>query len=375
MKKIVLMLFMLFVFLPVSANATSIIEDKYQDKWLDSWVWDLGEATQRGGWVQGMVTTKKAIYYWDGSQMKKGEDGKNKVIFDLKYIAKQLQPYGLDNNSAYFSFIMSDMQLKGNDFYISGLMFRDAQYDKKEFRKRDVVGETYSVLIKVTNGVGTLMHASLSKTHTGYNSTGVYDNATGMPNEAPTSYETRELFNPIVHFDRLTPAKFSFSGNDIIMTRHREKADGTEWADIVQVTGKFKGNILYSFNIDELRDRYYYVYGVKSGNTLTVYDDHGVTTVNLKTKKSSYQKLSDEPYLTRPQQRGSKMFFLNEHGFFELYKDKKGKYHSKFIVKPEYIPGAPHIEITFYDWSTARGGVLYMSDWLRPRKFWSIRPM
>lgn len=373
MKKMLLALFATFLFVAPVQAANKFITDTHKDPIVSAGLYYLSKAPQQGAWLQGMVTTKDTIYTWDGSQLNKGVDGVNTNLFELEDMRLQLMPYKLDLNTSYYSFMMSAMELKGNDIYVSGLIFRDAQKDRLKSKGKDVVGQSYTILFKVSpSGKGTLLHVSLSKSHVGIRTGGIWDNATGMPNGAPSPYES-ELFNPIVHFQNVTPAKFSFSGNNVILTRHRENINtGQEWADIIEVTAPFKATRLHSFNVNKNRTTYHYVYGVRNKNILTVYDELGVATRNLTTKKVTYEKLSDKPFLTRPQQRGGKMFFLNDTGFMNLYKDAKGKYHAKYLIRPEKISGKPHIEITHYDWNIARGGVLYLSDWLRPRYFWSL---
>lgn len=376
MKKLLFALLITFLFMAPVQAADNYVTDKYKDRFIGAGLWSLGPATEQGGWIQGMVTTKDYIYYWDASSLKQGKDGTKKTIFELKNLDSQLRPYNLDNNSSYFSFILSTIERKGNDTYVSGLIFKDTQKERLKARGKDIVGQTYTILFKVSKGQGTVMHVSLSKNHLGVSTTGVWDNATGMPGGAPTQYESRMLFNPIIHFDRVTPAKFSFYGDNVILTRHQEDADtGKEWADVIEVTAPYKATKLYTFNVNKDRKTFHYVYGVRNKTNLTIYDELGAATKHLASGRTSYEKLSDKPFLTRPQQRDGKMYFLNEKGFFNLYKDKNNKYHANYLILPEKIPQQPYIEITNYDWSTAKGGVLYLSDWLRPRDFWSLEPI
>ncbi|KGX86677.1 hypothetical protein [Pontibacillus marinus] len=368
-KKIILIMICLVVLVPMSASA-EILYMNYPLPEKDS-------AKKSGAWLQGFITQKDRMVYFYNRKIKELKKGKSRTLYELNNLKDELKPYDLHLNNSINSFILGDMDIKDGDLYVSGLIFRDAQSDRKKLRGQYVVGETYSILFKVNEEEDELLHIGLAKTHLGNdNSYVVHDNATGMPMGEPSEYEDR-YFDPILHFKNISLPRFTFHDDKIVFVQRREIESPYRKVNDILLIQEKRTKRLARVLLDN-RDNYKnpVMLAYIKDDKLIINDDEGYYTQDLKNNHKVLDKLSyivkytsiqsNYPFTDIDYDNG-KVLLIDKMGFMKL----KGKDKVQYIVHSSALDYK--IKVTYFDWN-AEKGVLYTNDFLRRHTFWSFRP-
>ncbi|MED4353960.1 hypothetical protein P9265_16730 [Schinkia azotoformans] len=331
-----------------------IIPSHVNAKGVHAWNWKIGEATEPGAWIQGMWTddANDQIYFYDGTKIKRGKGGQAYEYFDMMKVAPLLKEYGLDTKDSIESIILGRMEMNKGAMYISGLMFSEEWNTDKMWQNRPLFGLTYTVLFKIVKGTPYLMHISEAKHHI----------QTGGRFAEDTREDPR-LDDFFFHFEKVTVPRFSFHGDKVILSRHRD-TETEEFAEIIQVGTKTK--TLFSMKLSPDLSSSIHLLGHIIGDKLYAYHNMSYHIKSLSSGKLTLYKLEDN--LMRPHIRGDKLYFLNDKGFGQLH---NGKVNYLFTPDQIITKNDLHIEIHYVDYNIERN-VLYLTDFNRPRTFWSF---
>ncbi len=331
----------------------------------------FGPSEQQGSWVQGMVTTDDAIYFYDGMSIKKGKDGVITPYFDFKNLYDDFRPYKLASTSSIYSFLLAHMEFRKGDLYVSGLIFTDDDGGIRHYKDQIVMGQTYSVLFKVKpDKTHELLHIQQSKIHTGIPKVSrYYDNATGTYDNKPMTYaDEYNYFDHTIHFDKIARPRFSFTETDdvLLTVQYTNHETYQEYIDIVHT----KQGVLATIEVAADRKISPNVLAYLKGNRLRIHDEYGFYERDIRTTEPLiYTKLSEYEEYTKPTYRNGDMYFLNTKGFFKFQEDN-GKFGKEWIIFATQVKWG--IDISYYDWSDGKKGYLYLNDFSRPRDFWVI---
>lgn len=331
-----------------------IIPNYANAKGIHAWWWQLGEATEPGAWIQGMWTddANDQIYLYDGTKIKIGKSGETSLYFDMYDFAPLLKKYNLATKDSIESFILGRMEMKNGVMYVSGLMFQEAWNSGQTWKDRPLFGVTYTVLFKIVKGKPYLLHISEAKHH--IQTGGRY---------AENTKEDPTLDDFFLHFEHVTVPRFSFYGDQVILSRHRD-TETEEFAEVIQVGTATK--VLFRAKLLENTERSLHLLGHVVGNELYLYHNTSYHVKNLSTGKVTLHDVSEN--LDRPHIRGGHLYFLNEKGFGTL---QKGKVQYLFTLEEVISKENFRMEIHYIDYNIERK-VLYVTDFLRPRVFWSF---
>lgn len=355
MKKLLYTLFVLictiFVAFPVQAATITSI--------------DIGKQPKQGDWVQGIEVSKDGLFVLDGTTIKRINGKKIETFFEIKDLSKVL-PNELNNPTITNTFLLTQMHYLNGRLYVSGLVYKNTEDEKKRMDNQFIAGETHTVVFSVKDKKPDLIHTSLAYHNKVHKNGDLYETVNGLPdNMFVSDYGILVAFGRHVNKPRFTMTK----DNELIFVAQREGERMDLYVDVYKYKDK-QEELLYTHRV---YDEEYVIPSLK-GDELTLYyeinnqyDDYNIKTINLKTKKETNIMVPDELLLERPLEINGQMYFLNNDGIYKIWKDDKYM-NMKWILKTSDITLSVWISGWDYD-----GKYIYITDFDR-RVIHKIKP-
>lgn len=326
---------------------------------------DIGKPSEPNDWLQGVEVSPTGIYVMDGTTIKRINGKKIETIFDVKNLSKVLsKDLKLPNISD--TFLLTQMYDDGGRLYVSGLVYKNVEEEKRISDGSLVAGETHTVVFSVKDKKPHLIHTNLSYQNKAYQFGDYYETPTELPdNMFVSDYGILVAFGRYVNKPRFTMTK----NHELVFAAQREGEGMSLFTDIYQYKAS-KKELLYTL---ETQDEEYTIPTLKNGQ-LTIYyeinnqyDDYNIRTIQLNNKKEKGMMVPEELLLERPLEINNQMYFLNDEGIYKVWQDSKSM-NVKWILRASDLPLSVWISGWDYD-----GKYVYITDFDQ-RQVLKIKP-
>ncbi len=318
----------------------------------------IGSPPKQYDWLQGVEAIPGGFYVMDGTTIKKVINKKVSKHFDLQQL-KQVLPKHLNTPAIINTFLLTQMTEYKGELYVSGLVYKNTENERKMMNRQLVAGETHTVLFSISKNKPQLIHTNLAYHNKKHQFGDFYE----TPNGLPGNMWSRDDGSIVVAFGRyVNKPRFSITNSgEVIFATQKEGEPPTLFMDVYKYKNKQK-KLLYT---QQVYDDQYFIPTLK-GNLLTVYyeisnqyDDYNIRVINLDTKQVVKKMVPDDLKLEKPLQISGHMYFLNSNGVFKIWDE--GKFmNMKWIMKAEELPLSVWIPGWDYD-----GKYLYIADFDR----------